>query len=70
MSDYFVSFATTGNPNSAPSGKLPVWPVYNATTDAYLELGPQIAARSELRRAAYDSLDARARGRGELRPQR
>ena len=69
MSDYWVSFAATGDPNGAPNaGKLPRWPVYEASTDAYIELGPQVVARSALRRAVYDSLDALGRARGEARP--
>jgi para-nitrobenzyl esterase len=72
MSDYWVAFATTGDPNGRPSAgrrlRLPRWPVYDRTSDAYLELGPQIAAKRELRRALYDSLDAIARARGEVRP--
>ena len=65
MSDYWVSFAATGTPN-AP--RLPAWPVYDVKTDAYMELGPQLVARSALRRAVYDSLDAVGRTRGEVRP--
>jgi hypothetical protein len=33
-----------------------------------MELGPQTVARSALRRSVYDSLDALARARGEVRP--
>ena len=69
MSDYWVAFATGGDPNGPPSaGRWPRWPVYDAGTDAYLELGEVIAAKRELRRALYDSLDERARARGHLRP--
>ena len=69
MSDYWVSFATTGSPNGPPStGRLPRWPAYDAKTDAYMELGPQVVARSALRRSVYDSLDALGRARGEVRP--
>jgi para-nitrobenzyl esterase len=69
MSDYWVAFATTGNPNGAPNGgRWPRWPVYDPITDAYLELGPQIVAKRDFRRALYDSLDAVARRRGEVRP--
>jgi para-nitrobenzyl esterase len=69
MSDYWVAFATTGDPNGRPSaGRWPRWPVYDPVTDAYLELGPQIVAKRDLRRALYDSLDAVARARGEVRP--
>ena len=69
MSDYWVAFATSGDPNGAPTaGKWPRWPVYDATTDAYMELGPQVVAKRDLRRAAYDSLDVVGRSRGQVRP--
>jgi para-nitrobenzyl esterase len=69
MSDYWVSFASTGNPNGPPNaGRLTQWPSYDAGSDAYLELGPQLVARSALRRSVYDSLDAMGRTRGEVRP--
>ena len=69
MSDYWVAFATTGDPNGSPSaGRWPRWPKYDPVTDAYLELGPQIIAKRDLRRALYDSLDAVGRRRGEVRP--
>jgi para-nitrobenzyl esterase len=65
MSDYWFSFAATGNPNSS---KRPPWPLYDASTDAYMELGPQVVAKSALRRAVYDSIDAAGRLRGDVRP--
>lgn len=69
MSDYWVAFATGADPNAAPAaGKWPKWPAYDPTTDAYMELGPEIAAKRDLRRALYDSLDAAGRLRGEIRP--
>ncbi|MDQ6872416.1 MAG: carboxylesterase family protein [Gemmatimonadota bacterium] len=69
MSDYWYSFATTGDPNSGPSaGKWPRWPRYDAATDALLEIGPEIKARTMVKRAVYDSLDAVARSRGQVRP--
>ena len=69
MSDYWVAFASGGNPNGPPArGKWPEWPLYDAKTDAYLELGPQISARRDLHRALYDSLDRVARERGGVRP--
>lgn len=69
MSDYWVSFASSGDPNGAPAGgKRPRWPVYDAATDAYMELGPELVAKRDLRRAAYDSLDAIGRSRGQIRP--
>jgi len=69
MSDYWVAFATSGNPNGPPTaGKWPRWPRYSAATDALLEIGPEIAPRTMVKRAVYDSLDALARSRGGLRP--
>jgi para-nitrobenzyl esterase len=69
MSDYWVAFATSADPNGAPTaGKWPVWPRYNRATDALLEIGPDIGARTGFKRAVYDSLDAVARARGGVRP--
>jgi len=69
MSDYWVAFATSGDPNGPPTpGKWPRWPRYQSSTDALLEIGPEIAARTMVKRAVYDSLDAAARARGGLRP--
>src|SRR3954469_19916259 len=69
MSDYWVAFARSGDPNAAPAkGKWPVWPRYRGADDALLEIGPQIAARTMVKRAVYDSLDAVGRGRGQVRP--
>lgn len=69
MSDYWVAFATSGDPNGPPTaGKWPRWPRYNPATDALLEIGPEIAPRTLVKRAVYDSLDAVARARGFLRP--
>ncbi|MFN2602540.1 MAG: carboxylesterase/lipase family protein [Gemmatimonadaceae bacterium] len=71
MSDYWVAFATNGDPNGAPAaGKWPRWPRYESLTDALLEIGPEIAPRTMVKRAVYDSLDAVARSRGGLRPLR
>ena len=69
MSDYWVAFATSGDPNGKPAaGKWPRWPRYNPATDALLEIGPEIAPRTMVKRAVYDSLDAVARSRGGIRP--
>ena len=70
MSDYWVAFAASGDPNGEPaSAKWGRWPAYDPGTDAHMELGPQIAARRGFPRAAvYDSLDRVGRGRGEVRP--
>jgi para-nitrobenzyl esterase len=69
MSDYWVAFATNADPNGAPAaGKWPLWPAYTTANDAYLELGPEIVAKSGYRKAMYDSLDVRARQAGQIRP--
>ena len=68
MSDYWVKFATSGDPNGAGGGKWPPWPRYSTSTDALLEFGPDIRPRTQVKRATYDSLDAIARSRGGLRP--
>ena len=69
MSDYWVAFAGSGDPNGPPAaGRQPHWPKYDPTTDAYIELGPTIAAKRDIRKALYDSLDVQARARGEVRP--
>ena len=67
--DYWVAFATSGDPNGAPaSGRWPHWPAYDARADGYLELGRVIVAKRGLRQAEYDAHDALARARGEVRP--
>jgi para-nitrobenzyl esterase len=69
MSDYWVAFATSGDPNGPPTAaKWPRWPRYNARTDALLEIGPEIAPRTMVKRTVYDSLDAVARSHGRIRP--
>lgn len=69
MSDYWVAFATSGDPDGPPSSnRLPHWPVYDRSSEGYLELGPQIVAKRDLRRVLFDSLDVVARAQGELRP--
>jgi carboxylesterase type B len=69
MSDYWVAFAGSGDPNAAPAaGKWPRWPRYSAATDALLEIGPQIGTRTVVKRAVYDSLDVVGRARGQVRP--
>jgi para-nitrobenzyl esterase len=70
MSDYWVAFASAANPNAPPArGKWPTWPKYDPKTDALLEIGADIGARTNFKRAVYDSLDAAARSRGRLRPE-
>jgi para-nitrobenzyl esterase len=46
MSDYWVAFATSGDPNGPPrAGQRPPWPPYDPGRDSYLELGPHIGLR-------------------------
>ena len=46
MSDYWVAFATSGDPNGPPrAGQRPHWPVYDPKQDSYLELGPEVIVR-------------------------
>ncbi|HKW47255.1 MAG TPA: carboxylesterase family protein [Gemmatimonadaceae bacterium] len=68
MSDYWEEFAERGDPNGAAEGKWSPWPRYTAATDALLEFGPEIRPRTMVKRATYDSLDAIARTRGDMRP--
>lgn len=69
MSDYWVAFATSGDPNGPPAaGRWPRWPAYTAAGDSTMELGAEIAPRVGVRRTVYDSLDAIGRARGEVRP--
>ena len=69
MSDYWVAFANSGDPNGPPTaGKWPRWPRYVRSTDALLEIGPEIVVRTMVKRAVYDSLDAIGRSRGGIRP--
>src|SRR5256714_3811632 len=69
MSDYWVAFAASGDPNGPPAaGKWPRWPRYDPATDALLEIGPEIAPRTMFKRAVYDSPDALARPPGGIPP--
>lgn len=54
MGDYWTRFAATGNPSG---GRDPEWPAYGGGRDAYLELGPSIAARSDLKREVCDAVE-------------
>ncbi len=69
MSDYWVAFATSGDPNGPPSaGRWPRWTAYDAATESYMDLGREIASRSHLNRAMFDSLDVVGRKEGQVRP--
>jgi len=55
MSSYWTNFVKTGNPN----GKgLPVWPVYNNSTNEVMILGEKIAAKPLPDKAALDFMTA------------
>ncbi|MGH9752819.1 MAG: carboxylesterase/lipase family protein [Blastocatellia bacterium] len=54
MSNYWVNFATTGNPN----GKgLPKWAPYNRQTEAYLDFGDTVQFRQRLLKAELDFIE-------------
>ena len=52
--DYWVRFATTGDPNG---GTAPVWPAYEPTGEPYLELGDSIAQKAGLVKDICDALE-------------
>ena len=55
MIQYWVQFATTGDPNV---DGLPEWPAYETATDRHLELGDEIKAGSKYRKEVVDVLNA------------
>lgn len=58
MSDAWVRFATTGDPNG---GASPAWPLYDRVGDRYLEFGDAIRVQSGIRQDAcrvYEDLQA------------
>ena len=65
MSDYYVAFVSSGDPNGP--GR-PKWPAYSLGSEIYLELGREIAAKPDLRRVEWDAQDQVARRRGAIRP--
>ncbi|QHW00293.1 carboxylesterase/lipase family protein [Spirosoma endbachense] len=69
LSDYWITFAQHGSPNGPKGGrKWPYWPLYNAKTNVYQDLGIPIQTRYGLRDQYYDVLDRLARQDGEIRP--
>jgi len=54
MSDYWVNFARTGDPNG---GGLPEWEPYNLDTEPYMELGDPLRAGNHLLKQELDYLD-------------
>lgn len=69
VSDYWVAFASTGDPNRARAANpWPHWPRYTPREDSHLELGEEIVARQGLRSRQYDALDRLAGADHEGRP--
>ena len=54
MNDYWVQFATTGNPNRKG---LPAWPSYDLKTAQHQEIGAEVKQGSFLRKRQLDELD-------------
>jgi para-nitrobenzyl esterase len=54
VSDYWVNFAKTGNPNGPG---LPEWPAYRTSTDRLLELGATIEVREHFRKQQLDTIE-------------
>ena len=54
MSDYWVQFATTGDPNRAG---LPPWPTYDVDTQQHQIIGVEVGQGSNFRRQELDEMD-------------
>jgi para-nitrobenzyl esterase len=54
MSDYWVNFATTGDPNGKGS---PKWAPYDRETEAYLDFGDTVQLRNHLLKAQLDFIE-------------
>ena len=55
MSNYWVNFITSGNPNG---NGLVEWPAYDQRTEPFLEFGTSITAGTHLLQRELDFLDA------------
>lgn len=60
MSNYWVNFATTGNPNGEG---LPAWTAYTIDSECYMELGDAVSPGQNLRTEQLDFHEARVAGR-------
>jgi len=58
ITDCWVRFAKTGNPNG---GNLPQWPEYNNDTRKYIQFGHTMRINSNLHGATCDALDQATR---------
>ena len=54
MTQYWVNFARTGDPNG---GGLATWPRYEAAADEWLEFGSDIKTTREVRKEKLDLFD-------------
>lgn len=54
MMNYWVNFATTGNPNGAG---LPKWAAYEQTNEPYLDFGDTVQVRNHLLQAQLDFIE-------------
>ncbi len=61
ISDFWVNFARTGDPNG---DGLATWPRYHTAEDEWLEFGETIAATREVRKAKLDLFDRLNMGTG------
>jgi para-nitrobenzyl esterase len=54
MSNYWVNFATTGDPNGK---ELPKWAAYDRETEAYLDFGDNVQLRNHLLKTQLDFIE-------------